>query len=310
MTFQLLISFLILSSIHVHAAVNSTTVAVEGGHGNIRFHYDDSIDTENSCETVILVGVGTAKSVGNYDKLSSEVVTDSSIVFIMMDPNPGNPIKLNQKKRYAKLADQVAEDLTKMIPVCKSQPRFGFILGGHSASGPSLVNAIELIKEFDPAGWLGLDPFQFPEKALAPYKALPGTLNFGFAKTTCMVTIGKAGELGYENSNSSSRVYFQVENKQGFWGKITGAPICHCSFTDGGCTAVCAIDETKSQLVRVTVGKATKQFVASLAYGQILRSDFASISTNGLTFNLAVNEDPVPGEEKSVTQAQPVLQTA
>jgi hypothetical protein len=71
---------LVLSSIHVHAAVNSTTIAVEGGHGNIRFHYDDSIDIENSCKTVILVGVGTAKAVGNYDKLSYEVATDSSIV--------------------------------------------------------------------------------------------------------------------------------------------------------------------------------------------------------------------------------------
>jgi hypothetical protein len=86
-----------------------------------------------------------------------------------MDPNPGNPIKLNQKTRYAKLVDQVAKDLTKMIPVCKSQPRFGYILGGHSASGPSVVNGLELITKFAPTGWLGLDPFQFPnnEKALA-----------------------------------------------------------------------------------------------------------------------------------------------
>jgi hypothetical protein len=80
MTFQRRIFLLILSSIHVHAAVSSTTVLdgleFEGGQGNIRFHYDDS--TETSCETVILLGVGTGMAVGGYDKLSSQVVADSS----------------------------------------------------------------------------------------------------------------------------------------------------------------------------------------------------------------------------------------
>jgi hypothetical protein len=314
-TFQLLISLLILSSTHVYAAVNSTTVLdgleFEGGEGNIRFHYDDSIDTENSCETVILLGVGTAMNVGDYDKLSSQVVADSSIVFIITDHSPGNPIKLGQKMRYAKLADLVAENLSTMIPVCKSQPRFGFIVGGHSASGQTAVNALGVITKFAPAGWLGLDPFRFPndENVLASYKALPGTLNFGFSKTTCLVSIGQAGKRGYENSNSSSRVFFQVENTQGLLGPIAGAGICHCSFTDGGCLA-CAIEETQSQLVRVTVGKATKQLVASLASDRIRRSDFASISTDGLTFNLAVNEEAVPQEKESVAQLQPVLQTA
>lgn len=94
-TFQLLISLLIiiLSSIHVNAAVNSTTVLdgleFEGGRGQIRFHHDDSIETENSCETDILFGVETGLSVGNYDKLSSQVVADSSIVFIVTDHYPG-----------------------------------------------------------------------------------------------------------------------------------------------------------------------------------------------------------------------------
>jgi hypothetical protein len=314
MTFRLLIYLLILSSIHVYAGVNSTTahgdLEFEGGQGHIRFHYDDA--TENNCETVILLGVGTAMTVKDYDKLSSQVVADSSIVFVIMDHSPGNPIKLRQKMRYAKLADLVAENLTTMIPVCQAQPRFGFIVGGHSASGATAVDALGLITKFAPAGWLGLDPFRFPndEKTLVPYKALAGTLNFGLSKTTCMVTIGQAGKRGYENSNSSSRVFFQVESKQGFLGPITGASICHCSFTDGGCTGVCAIDETQSQLVRVTVGKATKQLVASLASGRILRSDFASISTDGLTFNLAVNEEAVSQKKKKATQIQPVLQTA
>lgn len=74
---------------------------------------------------------------------------------------------------------------------------------------------------------------------------------------------------------------------------------------------MCAIDETLSQLVRCTVGKATKQLVASLASGQIMRSDFASIFTDGLAYNFAVNEEAeaVP-QEKPAAQIQPVLQTA
>jgi hypothetical protein len=234
-------------------------------------------------------------------------------VFIITDPSPGNPIKLGQKMIYAKLADLVAENLTTMIPVCESQPRFGFIVGGHSASGVSAVNALGLITKFAPAGWLGLDPFfRFPidENSLASYQVLVGTLIFGFSKTTCLVSIGQAGKRAYENSNSSSRVFFQVENKQGFLGPIAGAPICHCSFTDGGCATiwtggpgVCGIaDETQSQLLRITVGKATKQLVASLASGRIMRSNFASISTDGLAFNLAVNEEAVPQKKKSAAQ--------
>jgi hypothetical protein len=313
MTFLLVISLLILS-IRVNAAVNSTTVLeglnFKGGRGQIRFHYDDA--TENNCETVIFVGVGTAMNVKDYDKLSSQVVADSSIVFIVTDHSPGNPIKLRQKERYAKLVNLVAENLSTMIPVCRSEPRFGFIVGGHSASGATAVDALGLITKFAPAGWLGLDPFQFPddEETLAPYKALAGTLNFGFSKKTCAVSVGQAGKLGYENGNHSSRVLFQVENKPGALNGIMSSPICHCSFTDGGCLGVCGFDETQSHLVRVTVGKATKQLVTSLALGRIMRSDFASISTDGLTFNLVVNGEAVPQETESVEQVQPVLQTA
>jgi hypothetical protein len=172
MTFQLKISLLIISSIRVDADVNSTSVLdgfeFEGGQGNLRFHYDDA--TENNCETVIVLGVGTGMAVGDYDKLSSQVVADSSTVFILTDPSHGNPIKLGQKMRYAKLADLVAENLTTMIPVCKSQPRFGFIVGGHLASGVTAVNALGLITKFAPAGWIGLDfffRFSIDENALA-----------------------------------------------------------------------------------------------------------------------------------------------
>jgi hypothetical protein len=114
---------------------------LEGGQGNVRFHYDDS--SENNCETVILLGVvGTGMAVGDYDKLSSQVVADSSIVSIITDPSPKNPIKFGQKMRNAKLADLVAENLTTMILVCKSQPRFGFIAGGHIAGGHSARGVI------------------------------------------------------------------------------------------------------------------------------------------------------------------------
>jgi hypothetical protein len=78
---------------------------------------------------------------------------------------------------------------------------------------------------------------------------------------------------------------FSCKTKQGSWDQSRVLPyaIAPSPAIWSGGPRVCAMDETQSQLVRVTVGKATKQLVASLASGRIMRSDFASISTDGLT---------------------------
>jgi hypothetical protein len=65
----------------------------------------------------------------------------------------------------------------------------------------------------------------------APYIALAGPLDFP-RRHVCIYWTGRR-KRGICEVATLLLVYFQVENKQRLLGLIAGAPICHCSFTDG-----------------------------------------------------------------------------
>lgn len=279
------------------ASINSTTLTgltYPKGTGQIRFHFDTDI-IDNACETVILLGVGTAMRVSDYDKLGAEAVRETSTVFIMTDHAPNNLVKQSKPEQYAGLADLIAQQLSTWITVCRKPPKNGYIVGGHSASGQSAIQGLALIQNFKPAGYLGLDPFAVPQTNLEAYQNLPATMNWGFQTTTCAVTAAQAGKLAYEVSNVNSRVFFRIRNGGDFW-PFTSS-VTHCAFTDSGCPGCGMLSrETNTRPVRNTVGQATQAFVKAVAKGRVLQSDFLGISTE-LDFDLFVNQQPVDSDE-------------
>jgi hypothetical protein len=267
------------------AAVTSVTVKKEDlgqTGGEIRYHYDDS-GTTATCETILMIGVGTAMGVADYDKVSTEMAKESFSIVVITDTAPGHPIKEKKQIKFAALADYISMNLSTVIPICKNAPKNGIVVGGHSASGQAALDSIPLLKSFTAVGFMGMDPFIVPDPPPVAYVAIP-TIDWGFAKITCLVRIDEAGKSAYEVGNPKARVFYQIQNQN------STKEIKHCSFTDNGCPA-CSIGEDESQDVRIMVGETSKKFVAALESGIFVKSAFEITSSVGV--NLFVNEDTV-----------------
>jgi hypothetical protein len=262
------------------AAVTSVTVKAKdiGGTGDIRYHHDDSVTTA-TCETIIMIGVGTAMGVADYDKVSAEMVMDSSSIVVITDMAPGNFIKKDKQKKFAALANYLSANLSTVIPICENLPKNGIVVGGHSASGQSALDSIPLL-DFTAAGFMGMDPFIVSTSPPDAYVEIP-TIDWGFEKTTCFVNKNQAAKLAYQGGDPDARVFYQIQNPS--------KQITHCSFTDKGCGIACGIDEAQSKLVRIMVGETSKKFVAALESGIFEKSSFEV--TSPVDVNLSVNED-------------------
>jgi len=214
---------------------NTTTV------GQIRYHYcnynsnSDDLNTNNDtntttssdnyCTDVVLMGVGTAMSVEDYNKISTVIVERLSqsqspatggIVFIVSDHNPGRIVKTSFTQ-YATLYNEVQHQLHDLIPVCgnnNTTTTRNFYIGGHSASGQAALVAATRQNELNevPDGFIGWDPYDISDKTIlmdedsnTPNVPFPfPTLDWGFTKTTCFVPIEKAAAGAYRFSSSSS----------------------------------------------------------------------------------------------------------
>lgn len=117
--------------------------------GRTRYHYDDSVGEQ--CKMVMLIGVGTAMMVEDYDNLTRDVVTESLVVFIMMDQNG---------TKYAELAKAIVRQMVVLILACRGRPpRNGYIVSGQSAGGQAAIVALPLLLDsFGPVGFFDLDP--------------------------------------------------------------------------------------------------------------------------------------------------------
>ena len=287
--------------------------------GRIRYHYyfngdyetdDDNRDTDGSdadadntivptgsseCSDVLVVGVGTAMSVEDYDKIAESIVTvtgTTSLVVIISDHNPGRIVKLSSTL-YANLSNAIRDQLhSGLVPICNNninienntvygsnfsssidrqqqepqpQPQQGttnFLIGGHSASGQAALEAAQKeLYDFVPSGFVGLDPYDISEKTMDMESPLQfPTLNWGFTNTTCFVQVEKAALGAFHLSSSDSgRVLYSIDNSQN--------DLTHCVFTDEGCgvsiVVVCPTEE-KFEWVYESVAKSVHLFVNAL----------------------------------------------
>ena len=269
--------FLALTSVSGEV-VSSDATQVGHEKGKIRFFYDDEY-VQDSCSVVVILGVGTAMTVNDYQDLAFEITSGTNAVTVFADHNPDWFVKTDPEA-YASLANELVSDLAAVIPLCESKTPL-IAIGGHSSSGMAAVKALPLL-HFVPDGFVGLDPFDFEETPSIP---MPSLL-WGFAETTCAVSVEKAAKIAFEGANRNSRVFFQIQNLH--------EELTHCSFSDKGCEIVCP-EREGSDLVRRAVGVSLQIFTAALVHGHSLdRKLFETVLVDtALEAKLFVNHDEV-----------------
>jgi hypothetical protein len=188
---------------------------------NVRLHYDDA---ETSCRSsVIIVGVGTAMHVTDYDVVAIAEELGDSIVFIL-DPLPRVFVKLfpgpfankadtlvarmlQQSSEHAN-ASAILPSHVQLCPLASSRANSTIVVGGHSASGAAAFNAaIRNLCEFSVAGYLGLDPFL----NYGGGKLSIPSLYWGFSSTTCLVAVSYAA-AAYNKPTAAIRALYQLQN--------------------------------------------------------------------------------------------------
>ena len=234
--------------------------SIEDANGHVQGRYTYYYASDDIPVRVIFIfGVGTDMQSSNYMTISKEIVTRcNAVLFIVLDHNPGNLIKLDGAK-FASNANMIASNPSKYFPSVKVEGGGGvstsimFVIGGHSAGGSAAIDAMndgQLL--FTPAGFLGLDPY-----GTSGFKGLhipiPG-LFWGFDKTTCFVKINKAAEACYDIAPVNARALYRVHNDDG--------NIQHCIFADDGCLACPA--KKVGYWIRGCVGSSVKTFVGNM----------------------------------------------
>ena len=274
--------------------------------GRIRYHYvDDECvgdvmeNTAKPCSDMLLMGVGAAMSVDNYDTIARTIVskTGSSLIVIIADSNPGNIVKFSASK-YASLANFVHMQHHGLIPGCKSNKTANLLIGGHSASGQAALEAAQKgLYDFVPSGFVGLDPYD-TSKIDANLLQFP-TLDWGFEHTTCHVQVDKAAKGAYKLSSAEiGRVLYSIDNKH------TGDDkddMTHCIFTDDGCKVggfdVCPTTGNY-EWVYESVAESIQLFVDALG-SNFTKEMFELPSTVSGQVSLFVNNDDVDRRGKT-----------
>jgi len=234
--------------------------------GRYRFFYDDAVEA-SACDNIVFIGVGTAMSVSDYDKIASEIAKSSGALTVIIDHSTRFPVKTSGKK-YAKLLNRLMKEIDTRISICTAGASRKIIIGGHSASGQAAVDSFPAL-DFTPDGFIGLDPFRrggftgglFSKKVDINIPSF----EWGFTETTCFVNVDQAAKSAYEASDETHRILYRVSN--------TKKDITHCIFTDNGCPA-CPANES-GEWVRKSVGETISVFIKAVSSSYFTKSKFA-----------------------------------
>jgi len=269
----------------IFAVSNGDMVSKRGKvrEGKFTVHYDEAMPEEDQCQSVVMIGVGTAMGSGDYNILSSEISSGQPIVTIITD-HSFTFVKISSKG-FAKLYNKLTADLGEIVPICQGKsPKI--LVGAHSASGQAAIGAMKKdLLQVKPDGFIGLDPFNVNERKDSIDPNLP-TLEWGFAKTTCAVKIQKAAKPAYKLSSEKHRIFYRIDNASGHQN------IQHCSFTDKGCSIVCG-RKNDGDWVRPVVAKSIHTFIFAIGTGDFEKEQFDFPEVGADWFDLFVGaEEP------------------
>ena len=247
------------------------------------YYYDDA--TSSSCDSVVMINVGTFMSTGDYSKLANAIViagsppnvSASDTIAIIVDSNP-NLIKKDDGKKFADVVNDIAGSISTLIPKCSKPPLY--FVGGHSGGGKGAINAINLnILTFPVTGFVGLDPFEITRQDRLKLRIDMPSLYWGFNETSCLVTKENAAEAAYEISDPNRRIFYRVNTPKPRF-IITGP---HCSFANQGCFGAC---QSAKDLpwIRTQVGISFNHFVTAIKSNNFDRNQFLINETDAILF--------------------------
>ena len=239
--------------------------------GLIRVAYDE---TSPCIDTVVMIAVGTAMSVGDYSILSRLTAQGTSIAVVVADHRPNNLFKqawvnwdTDPRDRLLALAMYVQNNIGFHVHHVCADRKTHFILGGHSASaltvGEVLLEVHRGTKSYLKVdGVVGLDP-EYRRLPISPQMwneldltHIPSVM-WGHSQDSCQVMVNTGGKYGYEKSSPYYRVLYQMQwegpQNQG-----------HCDLTNDGCMALASIPGVGSIPICVLSDRhaSTKQLMA------------------------------------------------
>ena len=263
-------------------AIVSDRVRLDG-HGELRVYFDDSEGLPHDIPNhIMLLGVGAAMSVDDYNLISAEIITSNpTFAVALLDPNPGFFVK-SDFARFARCAETAMKKLPALLPSAFHDAPI--IVGGHSNGGEGAIGALSLLS-FQPVGLIGLDPYQVK----SPTNITVPAMLWGFTKQTCLVPVSGAAQAAYLIGDASHRVLYQIQN--------TANSLTHCSFTDNGCPSsilspfsfTCPTSGNVDA-VRKVVGQSVQKFVKAIVEGTFERSHL-TLDNHAIAVTMFVNED-------------------
>ena len=243
-------------------------------NAELKYHYDDTM-SYYTCETLVLLGVGTAMSVDDYDVLSAKISSKQPIITVIADHFPGFFYK-SSSNRFADVYNKLLESQGDIIPVCSGKSIKNILIGGHSSGGTAALLSLSKLKR-KPNGYIGLDPFSIEENV---DENLPVML-WGFSETTCQVKPERAAKATYTTSNDFHRILYRVNN--------TGGSVNHCSFTDEGCGSFCP--SSGEGWMHDVVAKSIQNFSRNVKRGYISKDRFLLAIETDFSIDLFVNQE-------------------
>lgn len=279
---------------------------------NVKGRYQYYYDENSECDELLIINVGTAMSVSSYSNLGKEIAEGTSTIAIIVDNAPNSIVKTSEKS-FAKFTNAIVKNISDLIPACKTMPKNGIFIGGHSAGGQATIIALEKnLLDFDVQGYIGLAPYEVIAEdtwSLKPpfYKeamsiSVPALL-WGFSKTSCAVSRDNAAVAAYKiSSPEAGRVYYEVQTDN--FNTLTGGP--HCSFANSGCAGMCS-GGSKYSFIPKEVAHSIGLFAKACVLQKFERSFFALRRAD---VELYVNEDPAPLNTGLIGVAQPAFAAA
>ena len=260
------------------------------------YYYDDAPSA--SCDSVVMINVGTFMSTGAYSKLATSIViagsqqniSASGTIAIIVDSNPNclTCMVKDDGPKFANVVNAIVGSIRTIIPKCATTttPPLYFV-GGHSGGGKGAINAINMnILKFPVAGFVGLDPYEVSKDEQLKLSIKMPSLHWGFNETSCAVDKEKAAAAAYYISNPLHRIFYRVKTPKPKF-IITGP---HCSFANQGCVRACQ-GAKEVPWIRTQVGITFHHFVTAIKSNNFDRNRFIINETDAI---LLVNDQEVP----------------